>query len=116
MHIKLDAASRQKQNNDKLIGLLQHNFSKVTRNRYNLEVLLSIAYLERHTINTLLNLSKVENLLVQGSQARRDFANVVNHLVEAHKVVDEIKKEEKEMWSNFTAGVGNEPLPQMSKC
>ena len=99
--LKLEAALKQKQKNDRLIGLLQRSFSRATRNRYNLEALLSIAYLERHTINTLLNLSRIENLLVQGSLARRDFANVVTHLVEAYKLADEIKKEEREMWSNL---------------
>lgn len=99
---KIKEASRLIQSSDKLIGQLQHNLSKVSRNRYNLEILLSIAYLERFTINTVLNLSKLELLLEQASAARSNFKRVVNNLVEAHKLVDEIKDEEKAMWSKFT--------------
>jgi len=100
--LKIEEASRLKENNDKLIGLLQQGLSKVTRNRYNLEVLLSIAYLEQHTMNTVMNLAKLEKLLVQASAARRDFINVVANLVEAYELVSEIQKEEVEMWSKFT--------------
>ncbi len=99
---KIEEASALIVNNDKLIEHLQYSLTKVKRNRYNLEVLLAIAYLERYTINTLMDLAKLEHLLVQASAARLDFPGVVNHMVEAHKLAGEIRIEEKEMWSIFT--------------
>ncbi len=99
---KIDEAAKLIKSSDMLIAQLQHNMTRVSRNRYNLEVILSIAYLERYTINTVLHLSKLEVLLMQASSAGLDFARVVNNLVEAHMVVDEIMKEEQDMWSKFT--------------
>ena len=99
--LKIKQAEELIRKNDKLIGILQESLSKVLRNRYNLEVLLSIAYLERHTMNTVINLAKTEDLLVEASAARLDFPRVVSHLVEAHKLIGKIQQEQTGMWSDF---------------
>jgi hexosaminidase len=100
---KIEEASRLIKDNDKLIGLLQQSLSRVSQNRYNIELLLSLAYLERYTINTVLNLAELEELLLQARAGRLNFVSVVNYLVEAYKLVDEIQKEEEEMWTKFTS-------------
>jgi len=89
--------------NDRLISHLQQSLTRVSHNRYNLEVLLSIAYLERYTFNTVLNLSRIENLLVDASRARLNFSGAVNQMVEAHNLAGEILEEGKAMWAKFTA-------------
>ncbi|MEQ8552090.1 MAG: beta-N-acetylhexosaminidase [Cyclobacteriaceae bacterium] len=100
---KIEEASRLIKNNDRLIAILQDALTSVERNRYNIEVLLSLAYLERHTINTVLNLAKVEDQLLVAASARLDFARGVSQLFEAYKMVDEMIEEEKAMWENFVA-------------
>ncbi len=100
---KIEEAGRLIKNNDRLIAILQGTLTSVERNRYNIEVLLSLAYLERHTINTVLNLAKVEDQLLVAASARLDFARGVSQLFEAYKMVDEMIEEEKTMWENFVA-------------
>ena len=93
---KIDEVATVKQDNEKLISMLMQSLSRVGRNQYNIEVLLSIAYLEQYTIHTLLNWAKVENYLIEASKAGEDFAKAVNNMVEAHNLAGEILKGEKE--------------------
>lgn len=88
--------------NERLIAHLQQSLTSVSRNRYNLEVLLSIAYFERYTLRTVLNLSQIEDLLVAASEARMNFSGAVNQMVTAYKLAGEILKEETSMWSKLT--------------
>ncbi len=88
--------------NDRLISHLQQSLTRVSRNRYNLEVLLSLAYFQRYTFHTVLRLSSAENLLVDAAAARSDFSYAVGKMVEAHKIAGEILEEETEMWANLT--------------
>jgi hypothetical protein len=99
---KIEKAAALLSENDRLISHLQQSLTRASRNKYNLEVLLSIAYFERYTFNTILHLSKIENLLVTAAAARSNFSDVVNQMVEAHKLAGEILKEEAEMWAKFT--------------
>ncbi len=99
---KIEEASELLSKNDQLISHLQQSMTRVSRNRYNLEVMLSIAYLERYAFNTVLNLSRIENLLVKAGAARLNFSAAVKHMVEAHKLAGEILTEEEAMWVKFT--------------
>ena len=93
---KIEEAATMKCDNEKLISLLIQSISKVDRNQYNIEVLLSIAYLEQYTIHTLLNWAKVENYLIEASKQGEDYSKVVNNMVEAHNLAGEILKGERE--------------------
>lgn len=99
---KITEAAKLLSENDQLISHLQHSMTRASRNRYNLEVLLSIAYFERYTFKTVLRLSSIENLLVNAAAARLNFSGAVSQLVEAHKLAGEILKEEAAMWAGFT--------------
>src|SRR5690606_1319133 len=55
--------------NDELLQKLNLAFSEVQRNRYNLEVILSIAYLERYFIQTVLTLNEAEKLMLRAQEA-----------------------------------------------
>ncbi len=107
-----DEAAELIYQNDKLIGLLQEGLSKVSRNRYNIEVLLSIAYVERYTLNTVLNLAKAEDLLVDASKGGSSFSGVVSHLVEAHKLVGKIQREQADMYSDLQRVWGKSRFPK----
>ena len=92
---KIEEAATVKRDNERLINLLMQSLSTVVRNRYNVEVLLSIAYLEQYTISTLLNWAKIENYLVKASKAGEDYSKAVNNMVEAYNLAGEILKGEK---------------------
>jgi len=85
----LAEAPRRLVQNDRLVARLQANLGKVRRNRYNLEVLLSLAYFVRHFIRLLLTLGDAEALLVGASAAERagQGARAVGLMVQAHKSV-----------------------------
>ncbi|MBV6430472.1 MAG: hypothetical protein IANPNBLG_00585 [Bryobacteraceae bacterium] len=57
--------------NDELLGLLGANLPLVDRNAYNLEVFLSIAGLDRHNIEMLRGIARMDGLLRGASSAAR---------------------------------------------
>lgn len=86
--------------NDELINRLMFCIPRVSRNSYNLQILLSIVYLERFSINTILNLSKIEEFL-KNATTEHDPSSGIKQLVEAHKVAGQILQEQKEMWNKL---------------
>ncbi|HUU27785.1 MAG TPA: beta-N-acetylhexosaminidase [archaeon] len=88
----LDEAARMKMENDRLIALLSRSITQVERNRYNLEVFLTIAYMERYFIKTMLELARAEESLLEAARADSggDPAIAVAHLVEASARVKEL--------------------------
>lgn len=110
---KIEKASQLFQQNEQLISQLMFATTQVSRNRYNLEVMLSLAYLERFTINTIINLAKVEDYLAKASQISNDPSNSVKQLVEAYQLTEQILKEQDAMWNQFTATWGKS---QFEKC
>ncbi len=89
---------------DRLISLLNRNLTSLERNRYNLEVYLSIAQFERHFIETLLELGKAERALAAAFEAaaKGDHGRAVNFLVEANNTVSALLERREWMWSNLT--------------
>jgi hypothetical protein len=55
--------------NDELLGLLHENLQRADRNRYNLEVYLSIAYLYRQNLEMLRSISRIDDLLKSAAAA-----------------------------------------------
>jgi hypothetical protein len=100
---KIEEASLLLKKNDLLISQLMRNFTRVNHNSYNLEVFLAIAFLERYTMETVLNLAKVEDYLVAASIIDNNPAEAVNLLTDAYKLSGKIIKEQNKMWSDFTA-------------
>ena len=72
---RLDLASSFLADNDELLGLLNDNASKVTLNRYNLEVFTSIANLYRQNLAMLLDIGRMSKAL----QSARDAAREKHH-------------------------------------
>jgi hexosaminidase len=91
---KIERANAIIYENDRLINLLMLNMSRVNRNKYNLEVLLSVASLEQYTINTLLNWAAIENYLIESSKAGEDDVLAMSLMVKAYKLAGEILKGE----------------------
>lgn len=97
------AAETIKAKNEDLRYKLSSYTGKVARNRYNLEVFLSIANLENYFIKTVLTLNKVEELLLKaGTEASEDqHSNAVAHLVEASNKMTDLIDWGNWMWQNL---------------
>jgi len=98
---KIEEAALLLKKNDILISQLMRDLTRVNYNRYNLEVFLAIAFLERYTMETVLNLAKVEDYLVAASKNDIDPEEAVNLMTDAYKLSGEIIKDQDEMWSDF---------------
>jgi hypothetical protein len=98
---KIEIASSLSRDNDRLLNKLIYSLSRVNSNKYNIEVMISIAYLERYTIQTLLNWAKVESFIAEASIAGTDYAGSVNQLVEAYNLAGEINREMNDVISNL---------------
>lgn len=100
----IEKAERMKSENDDLINRLIQYTGKVERNRYNLEVYLSVAYLERYFINTILTLRDAESdmLEAQSAAAENKPSNAVAYLVEASNRVGSLITWGDRMWKNLT--------------
>jgi len=99
---KIEKAQQMAVDNDKLIELLLHNIAKVKLNSYNLEVLLSIAYLQRFTIHTILNMAAMEDKLIEASKAGDNHRRVVSRWLEASQLAQKILKEYQITWPALT--------------
>jgi hypothetical protein len=97
-------AENMKVKNDDLVNRLTRYVGQVERNRYNLEVYLSIAYLERYFISTVLTLRDVEALMLraQSAAAENRPTNAVADLVEASNQVGSLIAWSNWMWENLT--------------
>lgn len=100
---KIEEASILLKTNDLLIAQLMRSLTRVSYNRYNLEVLLAIAFLERYTMESVLNLAKIEDYLVAASKTDKDPAKAVTLLLEAYRLSGQIVQDQKSMWSDFSA-------------
>ena len=100
---KIEEASLMLKKNDLLISQLMRNITRVNYNSYNLEVFLAIAFLERYTMETVLNLAKVEDYLVAASKTDIDPAEAVNLMTDAYQLSGKIIQEQNTMWSDFEA-------------
>jgi hypothetical protein len=90
---------------DQTIAALQGKLGTVARNRYNVEVLLSIAGFERHFVTMMSALKDAEDLMVQAAEAQRQERprDVVSLLTEANRRVKECLADRKAMWERLTA-------------
>ena len=90
---------------DQAIGFLQGKLGTVQRNRYNIEVLLSIARFEHHYLALLESLVKVEGLMLRAAEAQSQErpGDTISLLSEAHGTVRACLSDRQVMWSNLKA-------------
>ncbi len=90
---------------DQAIGVLQGKLSTVSRNRYNLEVLLSIAQFERHFVTLLASLAEVEELMLRAAEAQNQERprDVVSLLSQAYEQVRACLNDREAMWTGLKA-------------
>jgi hypothetical protein len=95
-YARLAAEARQRSlENDVLMHSLQENFTKVARNRYNLEVLLSLAEFTAHHNRMVQNLQKIEESLKRARESaeKNTPKQAVGCLVEAYDLARETVEE-----------------------
>jgi hypothetical protein len=90
---------------DQAFGTLQGKLGAVSRNRYNLEVLLSIAQFERHYVTMLANLIEVEDLILRAAEAQNQerHRDVVSLLAQAHGRARACLSDRENMWAGLKA-------------
>jgi hypothetical protein len=100
----IEDAEEMKEKNSDLVYKLTAYVGKVERNRYNLEVFLSIANLERYFIQTVLTLHEAEELMIKAESAAADGepSDAVANLTEASNRVSELIEWSDWMWENLT--------------
>lgn len=98
---KIESATKLKPIIEELIHKLIYATNHVSRNRYNLEVFLSIASLEKYTINTVLDLAKIENYMELASDESKNSEEKIAYLVEAYHIVEQINTNQWKMWNSF---------------
>ena len=69
----IERARSLRMESDELIATLNQNMTAIQRNRYNQEVYLSIAQLERHFIDTMIDLDRAEQSLIVGPWAHTSY-------------------------------------------
>jgi hexosaminidase len=99
----LEKARLQKRLNEHLRALLAQYISQVKRNRYNLEVYQSIAFMQYYFIKTLLDLESVEASLLEAAKAAAgdDPAAAADQLVLADRKVGELLEWRDWLWREF---------------
>lgn len=98
---KIEAAGVLLTKNDQLISMLMRNMTRVNRNSYNLEVFLAIGFLERYTMETVINLARIEDYLSAASKSENDPVEAVDHLMNAYELSGTIITDKEKMWSDF---------------
>jgi len=90
---------------DRAISALHGKLGTVSRNRYNLEVLLSIAQFERHYVTVLTSLTDVEDLMLRAAdaQSQERHRDVIALLAQAHGQVQACLSERGTLWAGLTA-------------
>jgi hypothetical protein len=85
---------------DDAIDILQGKLNN-SRNKYNVEVLLSVAQFEKHFLDLVLDLKRVEDALLEASLLQRQerFADVHARLTRAHRIVAESLAARASMWA-----------------
>lgn len=91
---RLEAASKALRENDELLQLLYTNLGRVEFNRYNLEVLISIAQLCRQNLDMLQNLARINSSLETAHQEaiRQDPEKAIASLDETLDIAEAIRQ------------------------
>jgi hypothetical protein len=98
-----DIAEEKEAHSRLLIELLNDNLSRVSRNKYNLEVMLSTAEYMHHNLNLFKTLAGVEETLSAASEKREyhHFDEAISHIRAAEKLVEGICREREDTFNEL---------------
>lgn len=106
----LGAALARQSESDVLIHALQENLGKASRNRYNLEVMLSLAHFTGHHWRLLIGLAEAEHLLEQASHLKPKEA--IAQLATAHNRVTALEHEGEAAFAGMTQTFERSQFPK----
>jgi hexosaminidase len=91
----METARARSIENDQLAAAIQANFPRADRNRYNLEVLLTLTKFTGHHWRLLTGLARAEDALKRASDAaaKKNAAQAVASMVMAYRTADGLQKE-----------------------
>ncbi len=100
--------------NDQLVLALQSNFARADRNRYNLEVLLTLAQFAGHHFRLLAGLSDAEKALAaaQNAAAQKNAGRAVGLMVQAYNTVDRVRQEGVKNFAGLVAAYEKSRYPK----
>ena len=95
--------AEEKASNDRIIQLLTGNLQKASRNKYNIEVLLSIAQYWRHNIKLFETLAQIEDTLSAASRAREYhlYDKAITFMMDAEKLAEGICKDRERSYNQL---------------
>ncbi len=101
--VRVEEAGRMAIENDVLVHRLHQNIAKADRNRYNLEVFLSIARLTGHHNRLILGMKKIESELEAGraETLKNRHEEAIGHLVNAFDLAKGLVKERNETYQSL---------------
>ncbi len=99
--VNLENIDKEKKDNIRLIKLLNENLNKVSKNKYNMEVLLSLANLFNHNINFLETMGMIEDTLSSAAKNFLDYEHAVSCLETAEKLAEDICKEREQTYQEL---------------
>lgn len=101
----LDKLGGRALENDRLVLALQSNFSRVDRNRYNLEVFLSLARFIGHHWRLLSAMAAAERSLAeaQAAASKPEPRRAVGHLIAAYRTMARVSEEGDAIFKNLVA-------------
>ncbi len=92
---------KEKELINRLINLLNENITIVIRNRYNLEIFLSLAKMFRHNVNLFETLAMIEETLSSTAENYLNFEHAVSCLEKAEKLAEDICKEREQTYQEL---------------
>ncbi len=100
---RIEEASRLALENDLLVHRIHQNILKADRNRYNLEVLLSLAELTGHHNHLILGMKKIEDELAAArmESGRNRHEEAIGRLVAAYDLARSLVKERIEVFQSL---------------
>jgi len=108
-----DARGRMPEN-EQLVEALMANLGRIDRNRYNLEVLLSLARFTGHHWHLLNAFDEVERMLDSARDAaqKKNAQQAVSSMVTAYNAMDRVRKDGEKMFADLTAVFEKSQFPK----
>lgn len=102
---RVEEAGRMALENEVLIQRIHQNMLKADRNRYNLEVLLSLAELTGHHNRLVLGMKKIEDQLnaARAAAGKNDHQQAVGRLVDAYELARRVVQERLKTFQSLKA-------------
>ncbi|MDD4109043.1 MAG: hypothetical protein PHH93_10015, partial [Prolixibacteraceae bacterium] len=102
---RVNEAMKLLKSNEDLRKRIQTKIDQAKRNKYNIEVLLSIAELTRHNNVMIVSMKEIEDYLTEAykSSESGDHNSAVKNLTSAYNVASEVLTDLENTYKNFTA-------------